>query len=105
MTPKYIRPRFLSEVGVAIVVLAALCAAAASIASITAYLHEYGSWCGTVRKQLQACVGLWAPTLSILSLAGWGLASLHKLCPRLCRVGIAITLLVSGVAGVVVGLR
>lgn len=105
MTPKHIRPRFLSEIGVAIVVLTALGAAAASVVSITTYLHEYGSWCGTVRKQLQACVGLWAPTLSILSLAGWGLASLHKLCPRLCRVGIAITLLLSGAAALVIGLR
>jgi len=40
------RRRFFSEIGAAIVVLAALCAFAASVAFICAYLHEYGSWYG-----------------------------------------------------------
>ena len=101
----HIRPRFLSEIGVAVVMIAALAACVASAATISAYLHEYDSWCGTARKQLQAGVGLWAPTLVLASLAGLGLASVHQLCPRLCRIGVAITLLVAGAAVVVLGLR
>ena len=58
------RRRFFSEIGAAIVVLAALCAFAASVASISAYPHEYGSWCGTVRREIQSNVGLWVPALS-----------------------------------------
>jgi len=48
---------------------------------------------------------MWAPTLAFASFVGLGLASMHRLCPRLCRIGVAITLLVSAAAIVVVGIR
>jgi hypothetical protein len=100
----YIRPRFFSEIGAAIVVLAALCALASSVASISAYLHEYGSWCGTVRREIQSNVGLWVSTLSVISVSGFGLASLHRVCPRVCRLGVIVTFLVSIITVIVMGL-
>src|SRR5262245_46054294 len=99
----FIRARFISEIGVALVLLAALMAAIASTHSVTAYLGHPSFGCGTFTRPLQDFTWLWYHAVTMLSLIGIGLARVHKLGPHLCSLGLAVTIVSSVVALVVVG--
>ena len=99
-----IRPQFLAEIGVALVLIAALGAVVASATSIAAYFAESGSGCSTITWQIQSNVALWSPTVSFLAIDAAVLASGAKFCPQLCRIGPVVTLICAGAALVVVGI-
>ena len=100
-----IRARFFSEIGVAAVLLTALASVVVSAISITAYLDHANSWCGTVTRQIREFDKGWFVLAMLVSVIGVAVAGWHKLCPRVCRMGLVITLISWLAALFVVGNR
>jgi hypothetical protein len=86
--------KWIGRLGAAAVFLAAGLSVAASVNSVGDYLAEYGSWCGTERKQVIGKVDHWAPSLALVAGLGWALSVAGRCWPRTCRTAAAATLVV-----------